>query len=224
MINVAKDKELVFPFILECCKFCKDDTFWSNVFFELAHSKPPYGCYISKNYLTCSYNKKEFSYQIVEKDARQLYDEIYFLLTNKLGLMSSAEKVKKKIEFTSTEFNIKSSRQNWGTIRKKNIKELLVEKYVISMKKTHKLSLKQSRYLLSLIFMAIAFKVISNKDIECEDCRISHINGIDFHNRTIVLSKNLYGLYEKQPSIFIDRISMSDNWENYLRESRKTIF
>ena len=59
-------REIVYPIFLECCQFT-DDKFWENVFEDLAYGKTPYGTYISKDFLCCSYKKKEFSYKIEKK-------------------------------------------------------------------------------------------------------------------------------------------------------------
>ena len=48
---------------------------------------------------------------------------------------------------------MKENRQEWGSIRKKNIKDLLIEQYVVRMKNKHNLTLSQSKYLLSIILL-----------------------------------------------------------------------
>ena len=214
-------KEIIYPVFLECCEF-SSDTFWENIFEDLAYGKPPYGTYINKNFFCCSYKNKEFSYKIERKDPENLYNDIYNLLTNKLGILSHKEKVRKRVDFHNTESRIKEFRQEWGNIRKKNIKDLLVERYVIDMKKKHSLSIKQSKYLLSVIFIAIVFKVITSKDIEYTDGKIQNINGIDFINKKIVIKRGIYDTdISFSPEIFSDKKVMSDNWEKYLTSLRK---
>ena len=85
-------KEIVYPVFLECCEFATD-SFWDNVFEDLAYGKTPYGTYINKNFLCCSYKNKEFSYKIERKEPIELYTDIYDLLTKKLGIMSHKEKI-----------------------------------------------------------------------------------------------------------------------------------
>ena len=88
-------REIIYPIFLECCQFT-DDKFWENVFEDLAYGKTPYGTYISKDFLCCSYKKKEFSYKIEKKLPKDVYNDVYDLLTNKLGLLSPLEKSKKR--------------------------------------------------------------------------------------------------------------------------------
>lgn len=212
---VAK-KEIIYPVFLECCAFTSD-SFWENIFEDLAYGKTPYGTYINKNFLCCSYKNKEFSYKIERKDSKILYDDIYLLLTQKLGILSYKEKIKSRVDFHTTESRLKKHGEEWSNIRKKNIKDLLIEGYVIDMKNKHKLSVKQSNYLLSVIFMAVVFKVVTSKDINYSDGKIQEINGIEFIDQKIVVKKNIYdvdGVFS--PEIVLPKKVMSDNWEKYV--------
>ena len=164
-------KDIIYPNFIECVQFT-DDIFWKTVFIDLAYGKTPYGTYISKDFLCCGYKNKEFSYKIEKKDPEKIYTEVYSLLLNKLGLLSQKEKLKKRSDFNIMEDDMKEVNQKWVNIRKKNTKDLLIEKYVIDMKNKYFLSLKQTRYLLSIIFIAMIFKNITSKDIYFENGKI----------------------------------------------------
>ena len=141
IINMVFRRDIIYPWILNCCKFCSD-SYWENIFEDLAYGRPPYGTYISRDFLCCNYKKKEFSYKIENKEPLKLHNDIYNLLKNRLGLLSRQDKAKNQLEFKNTEETLKSSRKNWSDIRKKNIKDLLIEQYVIRMKQKHKLNIK----------------------------------------------------------------------------------
>lgn len=215
-------KDIVYPIFIECLQFT-EDIFWENIFEDLAYGKTPYGTYLSKDFLCCKYKKKDFSYKIERKEPKILYEEVYDLLANKLGLLSSEEKIKKKRLFNELETNLKDSGKNWVDIKKKNIKETLIEVYVTKMKNKYSLSIAQARYLLSIIFIAIVFKVITNKDIEYENGVIHNIKGIDFIKKQIIVEKDLYKLETSfAPDIVLDKNLMADSWEKYLKDLRKT--
>lgn len=215
-------KDIVYPIFIECLQFT-EDIFWENIFEDLAYGKTPYGTYLSKDFLCCKYKKKDFSYKIERKEPKILYEEVYDLLANKLGLLSSEEKIKKKRLFNELETNLKNSGKNWVDIKKKNIKETLIEVYVTKMKNKYSLSIAQARYLLSIIFIAIVFKVITNKDIEYENGVIHNIKGIDFIKKQIIVEKDLYKLETSfAPDIVLDKNLMADSWEKYLKDLRKT--
>lgn len=216
-------KEIIYPIFLECCQY-SNDIFWENIFEDLAYGKTPYGTYISKGFLCCNYKDKEFSYKIEQKDSEQLYNDIYLLLAKKLGLLSQRDKIKKKIDFFNIEEELKEGRKNWSSIRKKNIKDLLIENYVIDMKNKYLLSLKQSQYLLSIIFIGMIFKVISVKDIHYENGKIEHIDGIEIKNKQINILRDIYNTETTLNNcIIIEANLMSHNWEKYLTNLKKIL-
>jgi hypothetical protein len=215
-------KEIIYPIFLECCQYATD-IFWGNIFEDLAYGKTPYGTYINKNFLCCSYKNKEFSYKIERKNSDELYNDVYNLLTNKLGILSHKEKLKKRVDFHKTEDRIKECRQEWCNIRKKNIKDMLVERYVVDMKNKHNLTLKQAKYLLSVLFVSIVFKIITPEDIQYSDNKIQNIDGIEFDNKKIIIHKTINDIQVD----FIDENkdnskTMSENWEKFLNLLRKT--
>ena len=214
-------KEIVYPIFLECCQYATD-SYWENIFEELAYGKSPYGSYISKGFLCCSYKKKDFSYKIEKKNPKQMYEDIYNLLTNKLGLLSQQDKIKKRKLFKDVEKSLNDCRKNWNDIRKKNVKELLIELYVTRMKDKHSLTIKQARHLLSIIYIGLVFKVITCKDIDYSEGQINNIEGITFTKRKINIEKNLYNLdVNFTTNIIFDKKLMSDNWEKYIKERNK---
>ena len=217
-------KEIVYTIFLECGQYTTD-IFWENVFEDLSYGKTPYGTYITKDFLCCNYKDKEFSYKIEKnKDTEQLYNDIFNLLSKKLGLLSQRDKIKKKIDFYNIEEEIKEGRKNWSSIRKKNIKDLLIEKYVIDMKNKYSLSIKQAKYLLSIIFIAMVFKVITVKDIHYENGKISHIEGIEFKKKQVIVLRDIYNIETNLNScILIEPNLMSYNWEKYLTALKKLI-
>lgn len=215
-------RDVVYPIFLECRQFTTE-TFWENIFEDLAYGKAPYGTYITKDFLCCSYKDKDFSYKIDStKDPNQIYNDVSSLLINKLGLLSQKEKMKKRLDFSNIEEQIKESRKNWSSIRKKNIKDLLIENYVIDMKNKYFLTTKQTHYLHSIIFIAMTFKIINPKDIDYSNGKINHIEGISFSKKTIVLER---AIYDKEisfaPQIIIDKKLMSDNWPKYIENLNK---
>ena len=90
------------------------------------------------------------------------------------------------------------------------------------MKNKHSLSIKQAKYILSIIFIAIVFKVITPKDIEYSDNKIQNIDGIEFSTKNIIIKRNIYNIeIEFSHETILDKKLMSDNWEKYLSALRK---
>jgi len=214
--------ELIYPIFLEVCKYADEDIFWKYVFEDLAYGRAPYGTYITKNFMCCNYKGKEFSYKIeVTKQPEVLFDEIYNLLHTKFGLLSDKDKIKKRQIFDSVNDN-KDWNNNWNSIKKKNIKNIIIENFIIKQKTKNLLSIKQARKLLSLIIIGIIFKTITSDDIDYENGQINDIDGIKFEEKKICVTKNICDFGSNLlPEIVIEKKTMSDNWDKYISSLKK---
>ena len=214
--------ELIYPIFLEVCKYADEDIFWKYVFEDLAYGRAPYGTYITKNFMCCNYKGKEFSYKIeITKQPEVLFDEIYNLLHTKFGLLSDKDKIKKRQIFDSVNDN-KDWNNNWNSIKKKNIKNIIIENFIIKQKTKNLLSIKQARKLLSLIIIGIIFKTITSDDINYENGQINDIDGIKFEEKKICVTKNICDFGSNLlPEIVIEKKTMSDNWDKYISSLKK---
>ena len=108
-------------------------------------------------------------------------------------------------------------------IKKKNIKNILIENFVIDMKNKHNLSDKLCKKLLSIIKIGIIFKTILSDDIKYKDGKINNIEGIVFNNKKIKFNKNIYKSSNKISSqIIIEKKSnISENWPKFLLNLQK---
>jgi len=210
--------EIHYPIFLECCEFTTD-TFWEQIFQDLAYGNCPRGTYVHNDHLFCSYKGKGFSYKIERKDPKILYTDIYNLLKTKLGILSNKEKAQKRLDFHQVEKDIKKSRKVWSNIRKKNVKDLLIERYAIKMRKQHSLTITQTKYLLSLISIALIFKVITPEHIVYEDGEIKEIQGLIISKNKIDLECNIYEQcpidVENQDCVKTNKKKLSDGWEKF---------
>ena len=215
-------KDIIYPIFLQCCQY-SNDMYWKNIFEDLTYGKSPYGTYIHKNFLCCSYKNKQFSYKITKKDPETLYNDIYNLLSKKMGILSYKEKVKKREDFHKKEDMIKNSRNDWSNIKKKNIKDLLIERYVVDMKEKYSLTLKQAKYLLSFINVSIVFKTITSSNIHYSKSKITDIDGIEFSHKNIIINSDIFSIENgNDPHEKIEKKKvLSDNWEKYLNVMRK---
>ena len=215
--------ELQYPIFLDASQYAKD-TFWKYIFEDLAYGRTPYGTYIVKNFLCCNYKGKEFSYKIENNKAgKQLYDELYNILHNKFGLLSMEDKqiLRNKFEKTHND-TMQLHNSTWSAIKKKNIKHLIIENFVINMKKKYNLTLAQTKELLSYIIIGLIFKTIGNDDIEYRDGKIHAINHFEFSKNHYVITKNILNydtggaIQQSQP-----KKKMIDSWEKYVANFKK---
>ena len=215
--------ELLYPIFLDCCSFVKDD-FWKYIFEDLAYGRSPYGTYIKKGFLCCNYKNKEFSYKIQkDKDSQQVYNEVYDLLHNKYGLLSNIDIQNKKKYFELINQDEQDEQKNnWNSIKKKNIKNILIENFIIEKKSKYNLILKKCKILLSIIIIGFLFKTLSSENIRYEDGRIKDIDMFKFEQNDIIINTAIYDFEEINTEIVFDKCKkMSDNWNKYLVNLRK---
>jgi hypothetical protein len=211
-------KEIMHPIFLECCQFTDDD-FWKNIFEDLAYGTTPYGTYISKGFLCCSYKGREFSLKIKETSAKKTFKKIQSLLINRLGVLSKKEKRARCQNFQTIETTIKESRETWKGIKKKNVRNLLIEMFVIDMKHQHSLSVEQSKRLLSIILVAIMFKVILSNNIKYDGSKIVKIEGLHFKDNEFNLESSILKLgITYVPDTAPAKKKLIFLWEKYLKE------
>ena len=173
--------ELQYPVFLNASQYA-GDTFWKYIFEDLAYGRTPYGTYITKDFICCNYKGKEFSYKIdTTKTGELLYTELYSILFNKFGLLSMEDKqvLRSKFEKTRDSTALMNS-TSWAGIKKKNIKQLMIENFVIAAKKKYSLNQLHTKKLLSYIIIGLIFKTIENDDIDFCDGKIAKIKGFEF--------------------------------------------
>jgi len=213
--------ELQYPVFLNASQYATD-TFWKYIFEDLAYGRTPYGTYITKDFICCNYKGKEFSYKIdITKSGEQLYNELYNILFNKFGLLSIEDKQILRTKFEKKRDSIPLSNLTWASIKKKNIKQLMIEKFVIFIKKKYGLSTLDTKKLLSYIITGLIFKTISNDDVDFQLGKIISINGFTFTKGKYTIPSTLFDFDTNTPSIVCSKKKLADIWEKYLVNFKK---
>ena len=92
------------------------------------------------------------------------------------------------------------------------------------MKNKYSLSTKDACKLISTIFIALIFKVITVKDIHYNDGIITGIDGISFDHKEVIVERDIYKIEnEYRKCILVDKTLMSENWEKYIINLQKLI-
>lgn len=212
-------RDIVYPFFLECIKHTSDP-YWKSIFEDLAYGLSPYSTYISRDTIICNYKDKEFAYRIQKKQSEVLFEEVSTLFKTKLKLLSPTEILSNKNDLFFLHEN--TIYNEWSSIKKKNIKETIVENFAIDMKNKHFLSAQQTKYLINVIFIALIFRVIIPSDISIERGTITEIKGISFQNKSMTFDFDIYKIeYSAIPEIIVETNLMSDNWYKFLSSLRK---
>ena len=210
--------DLCYPFLLECCAQTNDMQ-WKNIFEDLAYGITPYGCFITKDSLACNLKTREFLYRLIPKDPAVLFHDITNLLRNKLNIMTREDIIREKEFIPLTE-----KMTSWSSIKKKNLRDALIEIFVIEKKNTFDLTLNQIKSLYSLINLGFLFKVLSSEDVIMNEGRIESIKGIDFQKCKINLNIDIFNMnVSSVPEIILGKKSMSEDWVKFLEHLQKNL-
>jgi hypothetical protein len=184
-------KDIIYPIFIECLNFC-ENKFWLSIFEDLAYGKSPHGTFIHKNFFCCNYKGKEFSYKIEEIEPKNIYSDIFNLLTKKLKILSEEDRKNQILDFIKIENELNEQKYDkWSSIKKKSTKDSLIENFIIEKKKCFDLNDKHTKILQKQINLGIIFKTISHKDIILKDGRIEKINDLDFFKKDFKINRDL---------------------------------
>lgn len=176
-------KEIIYPFFLNCIEYTTDN-YWSNIFENLSYGVCPYNTYIYNNYLCCNHKVHKFKYYLLDRNYKELYNDIHKLLSN-IGLMSNKDKL--------NIYNLdKNKYENWIDIKKKSIKQTLIEKFVIKKKIQYNLDYSTTYKLLNKIILGILLKTINVKHIIFEENNIIDITCINFTKNNFNMLHDIY--------------------------------
>ena len=206
-------RDIIYPIFLECCKYT--DNYWCQIFEDLSYGKCPYGSYISKNFMCCNFRGKEFSYSIdIDKDPQIIYQELYNLLHNKLGFSSNQQRLDQLKNIEDIENDWKNKK--WNNIKKKNIRDIVIDNYIILHRQKYNLDHINTFRLKNIILTGLLFKTISSKDIDYSEGIIHKIEGIDFSENQLIIDSNitLFPPVMEKSNNRIRRKRISDLWTN----------
>lgn len=217
-----KVSTLLYPSLLECVDYT-DDFYWKDVFENMAYGITPRNTYISRGFLCSSLKKKNFSYKITDdsREPPELTRDIIHLLSLNLGMYSEKDKLNiiKKIEDDKQTEN-----DTWNSIKKKSVREILIEMFISEMKSEYSLSIQQSRELLKFIQISLIFKTITSEDIHLINGKIKEIEGISFSNKNYNIERDLFSdtVSEVEECTFEKtKVFICDEWKKFLEKLSK---
>lgn len=192
---------VLYPILLECIQYTTDE-FWKNLFEDLSYGKCPKSIYISNNTIYSSNKRKVFSYIIPmdgTKHAKDVFTEIRELFINNTSICSHIDITKRKEKLKQKTEDEITDKTSWSDVRKKNLREIFIVKYVSRMQKKYKLTWTSARHLYSLIQLGFINKTQTSKDVNFSNKRIESIDGIEYDSiKKHFINKNLETEYSKE--------------------------
>lgn len=196
---MLKRNEIKFPIFLKILPLI-NDKYWTFIFEDLAYGKCPYGVYLEfkgngRYFIYCRIKGKDFSYEYNdEDDLNTIYENIHTLFMTRLKITSKTDITLKRVMFDQT---MKDTQHiSWNSIKKKSVRDNIIEHYVIRAKTDYDLTIKQARQLLSGLLLRFHLKLIISTDVDYDasEDRIKHIRGLELSKRKYTFTTNLTDL------------------------------
>ncbi len=206
-------KELIYPVFLKC-SHSHPDPFWQYVFEDLAYGISPFGTFFDHETGTiqCNFKGKEFNYAFHQKSSEEVCTELIDLFRRKLQLLSRTDYLHQRSVLGE---HLKFSFQSWKDIKKKNIKDILLEEYILSTQE----NVLSARKFLSLIQMALHFKLITNDDIvfDSKTNRVVQIHHFDVKQGIIPSFSFSYNLNKQETEEKSSKLDVYSMWRQFIQ-------
>jgi hypothetical protein len=194
-------RDVIYPIFLKCIEFIDNDTFWRETFEELSYGNCYQGSYISKGFICSNIKGKEFIYKFIDKEPEKIYQDISKLFKERLNIMSKNDRKILINEFEEVEKNLKSIKNTeWSEIKKKSLKDILFQNFLIKCKNEYELSDYQLKKLYNSINLGVMLKSIKNSDIIYDNGQIIEIKGINFYKNKYKIDIDIYSGLEDEVS------------------------
>ncbi len=211
-------KDLKYPIFLKVSQ-CEHDLYWQYIFEEMAYDMCPFGVYIDHSSFSvhCNLKGKQFNYGLQDKSAEDIHTELIQLFKTKLNLYSKNEYLQSRTHLNE---QLKIKFESWKEIKKKSIKDILLENFILSLREKIGCSYVQLRKLLSILQMAFHFKMITHNDviIDPHDNKIVDIVGFNAENlNTMTLVIPTMEMYKTDKTTDNQKTDLIALWEKYIK-------
>lgn len=210
---------ILYPIFLKCCKYLTD-SYWVYLFEDMAYGKCPFGILIQDQCIYSILKNREFRYPFDQnKDPEEMTKELCHIFTNRLQLLSVQDHFRFRNECQDYVKNYMNNISSWNDIRKKNLKDILLEQYALTQRIKYNYSWSFTRTLFAIIFIGIQFKTLASRSIHYRNRSIQSIDGIVCLPNKISCSNNIF--LTKQLPIHREPLpksitKISFGWKRYL--------
>ena len=197
---MAAKRELLYPVFLRCVSYLPDDdVFWKETFQDLAYGITYGGSYVTKGVLCSKVKGKEFVYKFYDKEPEQIVVDVMRLLKEKLHIMSRNERKALLDDMIDVRDQLEKIRHvEWADIKKKSMKEILFQNFLIRMKALYELKDSQLKKLYNTIHLGCLLKSIKNADVLYANGEIQEIRGFHFQKGRYRVDMDLYSGLEDE--------------------------
>jgi len=167
---LSQNPKILFPIFFQCIKYT-DNKYFKTIFENIGYGNLPIGIHITnsaiyfENKLICSINN----------NPKEIYD-------NMKTIMNTFKKENDKEIIYET----------WNQIKKKSIKDVYIQNYLIEMQKKYNLTLTQIKKAYNFITIALLLKLLDKEDLDYQNNKINKIRNISFEYKKIYLKNEIF--------------------------------
>lgn len=221
------DRKIIYPRFAELAHLTSDK-FWKDFLMNCATNKKIKHLNIQgengENVVTFDDRYKKTITKLPEnnEEALKIFQN---LMKSELNILSSSDVKKQQERFADLHQNHKIEINKWKQISKQRMKDNLIMNYCLRLGEEHNLTFSQVKNLFQSIKYALVYKYLKNTDIEIDDSKISHINGIRFNEKTKTFDLTLNDTsLEKCNSWTGKKVKkISEEMNNYYKQRGKLI-
>jgi len=182
--------------------------YWKKIFENLAYGETPRGIYFRGSEVYSITKKKEFAYNFCNDGAEEIFVNISKFFGYIYGLKASHSPIQKDRDSPY------QTDDEWNKIKKKSIRENLIQDFVIRMKKEFNLPDPEMHRAYFYISVGLVFKLFLPSDVKLKLGTITAINGIDFTPEKSIITR-----FFKEPVIKKQAkgVWMKELWAAYLK-------
>ena len=164
--------------IFEECAQLIDDPYWKATFQQAAYGKLPRGFIFKNNNITYKRGNKTQRIEVPENPVEAISVCINFF-KNIAGIRSKIDQEREKLEIEESMSKIKPLNScNWSDIKRKRIRELLINSFIRTMSITMHLSKSETDQLSTLINIGFILGYFTSDSVVFENGSIKSIRGL----------------------------------------------
>lgn len=224
----ASDKKIIHPIFMECSELTLDP-YWKQIFEECAKGKFPTGSSIDntgstiyiKTQKTKGNSRSFLTYKLSDNvetifvDLKEMFQK-HLLHKSKQDRLLIAEEIQDICRDLREVYN-----GDWKDIRKKNIKEPIIRRFILSLQEKYSLSIRETEDLTNTLDLGFSFNWIPNDAVVYKDQEIKEITILHFceKTRTFQLEETEKAIKrEYKPKVH----KLSDLWDKHLKKPKNT--
>nr|QBK87616.1 MAG: uncharacterized protein LCMAC201_05290 [Marseillevirus LCMAC201] len=220
----TQNTKILYPLFVDCAQFTLDP-YWQQVFEECSRGKFPRGSGIDSEgkivYFrnrTSNNNQRNYISYKIKKNPKQIFKDLKQLFQDHLNFKSIKDRQEIRDELDDICKNLQESfTGSWCKIKRKKIKDPIIRRYILNLKKTHNLNDKETAEVAQIIKLGFLFNWISNDQVVYKDQQILDIMTLHFDSddRSFNLEEpNTLYKREYKPKL----VKLSTLWEKYIEK------